>query len=98
MYCIYLEKWIEFCDSFLKKKLDIQGIKLGEYDKEKEKAEMKRISDELAKNVVNQSKLSERYRKNSGKGTNLFILNPSNKKKFSTVIIITFNLLKKYAG
>jgi len=51
---------------------------------------MKRISDELAKNMVNQSKLSERYRKNSGKGTNLFILNPSNKKKFSTVRIMAF--------
>ena len=55
---------------------------------------MKRISDELAKNMVNQSKLSERYRKNSGKGTNLFILNPSNKKKFSTVRIIWEKPLK----
>ena len=56
---------------------------------------MKRISDELAKNNVNQSKLSERYRKNSGKGTNLFILNPSNKKKFSTVRINLMSFICK---
>ncbi|EAS06130.2 hypothetical protein TTHERM_00670540 (macronuclear) [Tetrahymena thermophila SB210] len=84
MQSLQREKWEDFCRTFLKKNLDLQKVKLGEYDKQKDMIqESSFMEGKFIKQSNNSKKLSERFRKNSGKDMSLFVLNPSN-KKFST--------------
>ncbi|KAL4433520.1 hypothetical protein ABPG74_002917 [Tetrahymena malaccensis] len=84
MQSLQREKWEDFCRTFVKKNLDLQKVKLGEYDKQKDIIQESNFSEgKFIKQSNNSKKLSERFRKNSGKDMSLFVLNPSN-KKFST--------------
>ncbi|KAL4482562.1 hypothetical protein ABPG72_005805 [Tetrahymena utriculariae] len=84
MQSLQREKWEDFCRTFLKKNLDLQKVKLGEYNKQKDIIqESNFMVGKFIKQSKNSKKLSERFRKNSGKDMSLFVLNPLN-KKFST--------------